>query len=154
MVYDSDQFSPTIWRTHKTVTHGAQPYAAIGIGEFHAKNLLDKFYKYTSVESAIFLAAFVIYQVKESVEGCGKRTSIWASRKGDDFHVSTSSTSDLERIFMQYPSAESDLFDYVFGGSATQDIWKGFGEKIEALRSGIPEIRSKIDALPRRRRRG
>jgi hypothetical protein len=62
--------------TEKTALVGSMPYAAIGIGCTYAKLLLGKLWADLPAKELEVLAAYVIFMVKESVEDCGKYTTI------------------------------------------------------------------------------
>ena len=65
-----------LFTTEKTIINPAIPYKAIGLGSTFAELFLAKLYRPMSVEQAELLAAYVIFLTKESVENCGKFTTI------------------------------------------------------------------------------
>ena len=62
--------------TEKTSPVGLRPYEAIGIGCTYAKLLLAKLWAPLPAKELEVLAAYVIFMTKESVEDCGKYTTI------------------------------------------------------------------------------
>jgi hypothetical protein len=110
---------------------------------FHAKNLLDKLWQMGSIEFAKALAAFVIFQVKESVEGCGKLTSLLSIHQGKSEYTRPSQLLKLEHLFLRYPFAERDLFDFVFGMMPEDEaklLWKGTTKNAGLLRKEAVKI--------------
>lgn len=65
-----------MFSTEKTTINHVSAYKAIGIGATFAELLLDRLWKSSSVNELEVLAAYVMFLVKESVEGCGKYTQI------------------------------------------------------------------------------
>jgi hypothetical protein len=63
-------------RDHLLIDSG--PYVAIGAGADLALTLLGRFYTLPLLDvwQTVLLAAYIIYHVKESIDGCGKRTDI------------------------------------------------------------------------------
>ena len=62
--------------TNRSVVGHAMLYKAVGIGSIFAKILLDRLWNRATVEEIQVLAAYVVFMVKESVEGCGKLTQV------------------------------------------------------------------------------
>jgi hypothetical protein len=70
-------YIPYVFYTEKTVLIPARRYKAIGIGSTFAELLLGQFWRdQMSVTEAELLAAYVVFMAKESVESCGKYTSM------------------------------------------------------------------------------
>jgi hypothetical protein len=70
-------YIPYIFCTEKTAVIQSGHYKAIGIGSTFAELLLARFYhSKMSVAEAELLAAYVVFMAKESVEHCGKYTSM------------------------------------------------------------------------------
>lgn len=65
-----------LFTTEKTVINPAMPCKAIGWGSTFAELFLNKLWRGMSIEQAELLAAYVIFLTKESVETCGKFTTI------------------------------------------------------------------------------
>ncbi len=65
-----------IFTTEKTVVNHSSPYKAIGYGSTFAELFLGKLWSGMAVEEAEILAAYVVFLAKESVETCGKFTTI------------------------------------------------------------------------------
>lgn len=66
-----------LYVTEKTALIGLNPYEAIGIGCTYAKLLLDRLWEpHLPAQELAALAAYIIFMTKESVENCGKYTTI------------------------------------------------------------------------------
>jgi hypothetical protein len=65
-----------LFTTEKTVINPVLPFKAIGWGSTFAELLLNRFWGPMSVEQAEVLAAYVVFLTKESVETCGKFTTV------------------------------------------------------------------------------
>jgi hypothetical protein len=99
--------------TDKTSIRRCVPYAAIGVGGMFARVLLKRLYPgvYRSGVGAVAaLAAYVAFQVKESVPGCGKFTEIVVFQNGGRSYIRWSDVRDLESVFLEHASLESEAF--------------------------------------------
>jgi len=68
---------PRLFVSHQSCMRPVlQAYEAIGAGAAFAKMLLGRFWQPMDVKAAQVLAAYVVFLTKESVEGCGKYTSV------------------------------------------------------------------------------
>jgi len=74
-----------IFTSEKTVLNSSSPCKAIGYGSTFAELYLGKLWTGMSVEQAEILAAYVVFLTKESVESCGKFTTI-ATIRGPQIH--------------------------------------------------------------------
>ncbi len=97
-------FKDRLLVSDKTIFKDASPYVAIGVGEIVAMPLLTRFYQLPmpDVRSAILLASYVIYHVKESIEGCGKSTDMAGVRNGHFFQIRRPDTKALENAVSEY----------------------------------------------------
>jgi hypothetical protein len=77
-----------MFATEKTVVNYTTPFKAIGIGCTFAELHLGKLWQGMTTEEAEILAAYVVFLTKESVEACGKYTTI-ATIKGPEIEEST-----------------------------------------------------------------
>jgi len=69
-----------MFASEKTVLNYVSPYRAVGMGSTFAELFLGKLWCGMCVEQAEILAAYVVYLTKESVENCGKFTTIATMR--------------------------------------------------------------------------
>jgi hypothetical protein len=62
--------------SEKSAVFRKMPYKAVGIGSVYAEILLHRLWAHADVKSTQILAAYIVFMVKESIEGCGKYTQI------------------------------------------------------------------------------
>ncbi len=67
---------PDLLIATRTTLRNASPFAAVGAGAQQALLLLDRLWTGDAIEDLTLLAAYVLYAVKETVEGCGKNSQI------------------------------------------------------------------------------
>lgn len=85
----------------------AKPYEAVGVGEILAKTFLERFYQLPLLDvwKTIPLAAYIMYLVKSSVDGCGGETDMMCLRHGSHpnfVHMRRQETKGLEQLFGDY----------------------------------------------------
>jgi hypothetical protein len=84
----------------------ADPYEAVGVGEVLARTFLQRFFQMPMLDvwETVLLASYVMYLVKESVDGCGGQTDMMCLyHKHPSFVlVSRQQTKEIERIFSDY----------------------------------------------------
>jgi hypothetical protein len=83
-------------------------YAAVGIGASLAKTLLRRWYQLPLLDvwQTTLLASYVMYLVKESIDGCGKHTDlVCLNYKTGLVHIDRKDTVALENIFADYAYA-------------------------------------------------
>jgi 20S proteasome alpha/beta subunit len=115
-----DGLSARLWSTERNVVTEHQTFTAVGIGEMHAKTLLGRLFLPMwpmSIRTAVLLAGYVISQVKDSVEGCGKETDILCLQP-DAVHVlDRRKVKAMDDLFGECSRIESELVHQVFGGN-------------------------------------
>lgn len=103
-----------IWSTSNNAFVPRYNYAAIGIGEMHARVLLGQlWHDEADATSIALLAAYVIFQVKQNVEGCGHDTDIWVLRGDRSYKVDRKKVRDLEEQFREYTYISSLLCEHI-----------------------------------------
>jgi len=70
----------TLLVTDKSTVRRAVPYQAVGVGQTFAMNLMDNLWRNATIEETEILANYIIFATKESIEGCGKFTSVISLR--------------------------------------------------------------------------
>lgn len=106
--------STTLFQSQGNVFTVESPVAAVGIGAMVALPLLARFYKpIPDVKSAVLLALYVMFHVKESIEGCGKDTDIYGIHNGKFFMVRRRDAEELERAMSAF---SSDVEPFFFRG--------------------------------------
>lgn len=108
-----------LWYSHKLTLNRVQGYRAVGVGASTAESLLKKFYvARLPLKVAISLAAYVVYQVKNSVEGCGFATDVlFTQAHTPPCRVSEQTLKEMEDAFAKFRLIErDDLFKMIGGG--------------------------------------
>jgi 20S proteasome alpha/beta subunit len=126
MAYDASGVSggPQLLASDKTVFVEQATYAAVGGGAEVAYTLLERLYKLPlpDVRGAALLAAYVMFHVKESIEGCGKSTDIAAVGSGQYMSLSRADAASLERAMREYCySAEPFALRMVLGMASSKE---------------------------------
>jgi hypothetical protein len=62
--------------SEKSVVLKKHPYAAIGVGGIFAEIMLNRLWRFAEAKMTQVLAAYVVFMVKETIQGCGKYTQI------------------------------------------------------------------------------
>lgn len=98
--------SPTLLVSEGNLFKVVWPFVAVGIGCMVATTLLTRFYKspMLDVRSAVLLASYVMFHVKDSQEGCGKDTDIAGIADGEFFMLSRKETKALEDAMQEFSS--------------------------------------------------
>jgi len=102
-----------LWNIEKTMLTDDSLFATIGAGKPAADAFLNRLYpRYPTLDSLAILAAYVIYQVKNTVEGCGLKTEIrfllpdrWIPTP-----VSFELIEKWESLFRRYDRLGRDMF--------------------------------------------
>lgn len=107
-----------LWATDKNLLIAHHQYAAVGIGTMYARILMNRLYVEASVEVAGLLAAYIIFQVKKHVDGCGEETDIFVLRdKGLPSFIDRDVIGRMEDIFKGYSKIEAGALLHVLGGA-------------------------------------
>ena len=116
-------------------------YAAIGIGGAFAQTLLDRFYHLPALNT--WLVAYVMFQVKESVDGCGKKTDICCVRNGTFAVIPRPRTEALEAVMREHVfPLEPLVFRHLVGASPP-----GFGPHMKDHEPKVAEAKDAITKL-------
>jgi hypothetical protein len=127
-----------LYATEKTITTKYDTYAAVGVGAGHAINLLGRLWRSSELDviSTAILAAYVVFHVKEYVDGCGLFTDVTAIQNNGCFYLTRDQVSGLEKSFRSLSeNIEGMVIDYLFG-KTHDDIAK----VSEALKSARAEF--------------
>ncbi len=140
--------------SHKLIVDRVDGYRAVGIGASTAESLLKKFYaRRLPLKVAISLAAFVVYQVKNSVEGCGFGTDLHFSRDDVPQHVAPQEIRKMEDAFANFRLIERDNLYQCIGGGVippNRDT-KGWSKFRRELRKPFDAFYKWFDAQPTRK---
>jgi len=113
---------PIFWTTEKMAFSDDDPFVAIGIGQTTAKALLAKYYARIPVLMAINLAAYVMYEVKNSVEYCGLGTDMFYTVNDVPFPVPPDEIRAMENAFRGFRASEREHLHYCIGSDLTTDM--------------------------------
>ncbi len=102
-----------LWTTERTLVINATPFDCLGIGASTANTLLNRLYPlYPTLDSVAILAAYVIYRVKSSVDGCGLKTEIRFIHRDRPGVVPFDVIEEWENLFRKYDRLEHEVFNH------------------------------------------
>jgi 20S proteasome alpha/beta subunit len=135
----------TLFVTSRIAFNKVSDYDAVGIGASVAKNWLSRLYDYIPAACAIKLAAYVIYQVKSSVSGCGMGTDITMMTGKELFgRVNPAIIRKWEEAFRYYPSLERGVFGYCIGVDPTETRLVRTHVDKESINANIEKLREML----------
>jgi hypothetical protein len=105
----------TLWATDTTTVRYCMPYGAVGAGGMYAKMLLNRLWSRMDVDLAQIVAAYVVYCVKETIEGCGKSTHVVRLKDGHAQYMQTTDVQRLEELFKHWEGIETRALHHVLG---------------------------------------
>ena len=141
--------APTIFTTSRLAFNRSSDYEAVGVGASVANSWLGRLYDKVPIQFAVKLAAYVIYQVKASVGGCGLGTDIAIVRpEGLLESVSARVIRKWEDVFRYYPALERNIFHYCVG--LEYDEKRLYRTRIgkDPIESDLREIRKLLTQVP------
>jgi hypothetical protein len=130
-----------LWTTEKTVMREVH-YGAVGIGSPYATLLLSRMWTggHDGVRITALLAAYVMYAVKQSVEGCGKDTHIvFIEKGGQGVVLEPGRVRLLEEQFERYLLSEDAALHYVLGMRP-----RGHGGSIQSMSARLGQFRQNV----------
>jgi hypothetical protein len=141
-----------LWYSHKLTLNRVEGYRAVGIGASTAESLLKKFYvARLPLRVAISLAAFVVYEVKNSVEGCGFGTDVMFTEYGTPpSSITPQMMMQMETAFSQFRLLERDDLYKCIGGKLVpknRDA-KGWNKLRRDLRKTFDSFYERFDTKP------
>lgn len=117
VAFSSPWHGNTLWTTSKLSTVKESEYAAVGIGATAAKVMLNRLgFPFMDLEIAVTLAAYIVYQVKRTVDFVGLETDIFEIRNHVPLVVGREELTEMEAQFRLYGSVERDNLFYYLGG--------------------------------------
>ena len=142
-----------LWYSQNLTLNRVHGYRAVGVGASTAESLLKKFYvARLPLKVAISLAAYVVYQVKNSVEGCGFGTDVlFTQAHTPPCRVSGQTLKEMEDAFAKFRFIErDDLFKMIGGGIVPENRnvkeWSKFRrdlrETFDGFCKGFDEVRT------------
>jgi hypothetical protein len=131
-----------LWETAKnTMRRPLSSFAAIGIGEAHARDLFNLLDRRMGLGTAIALAAYSIFRVKEIANYVGKSTSIiWVQKEGLPVGLQGDQIHKLEEFFRFYRDLEAMLVHRALGND---NPFSG----VERIQSLIEHVRGSVKDL-------
>jgi len=145
-----------MWSVDRTLLIESSDFYCVGIGKGLATSLLNRLYpRYATLDSLAILAAYVIYRVKGSVDGCGLKTEIRfinSSSFGIGF-VPQDLIDAWENLFRKYDLLEQEMFYQAmnFVERPPAPPFPGHEEHFEKAfppqMKPLPEIVSEIESL-------
>jgi 20S proteasome alpha/beta subunit len=142
---DGQTLGKKLFYTSKLAFNETNDYEAVGIGASVANTWLWRLYDRVPIVSAVKLAAYIIYQVKNSVGGCGLGTDIIPLRSNRILEsVPREVVRKWEDTFRFFPSLERNIFHYCIGVDIKEDLL--FRTKLgkQAIDAGIENIRNAL----------
>lgn len=119
---DQGKRGRVILANEQTAIRRCDRYVSVGVGGLIADIVLARaFIPDLPLKRAALLAAYAIYCVKESVEGCGKNTEVCFLRDGECWSFWRWDQTELDRLFGQYTDTETVLLHHVLGRAGTSD---------------------------------
>jgi 20S proteasome alpha/beta subunit len=112
---------PVFFTTEKLSLKGTTDYDAVGVGAATAKALLSKFYVRLPVAMAINLVAFVMYEVKASIEGCGLGTDILYTSGHVMTYLPDEEVREMEDAFRDYHRSERENLHHCIASDLSHD---------------------------------
>jgi hypothetical protein len=129
---------------HRTALRRCDHFVSVGIGRDFSDVLLARLFPHglkLPTERAVLLAAYVIYQVRESVEGCGLGTQLYLLRTGQAATLWDWDQDEMDKHFKSYITSEMILVHHLLGREGTTaDILPA----IESARVGLAKAVSDL----------
>ncbi len=125
--------------SEKSVVTEHYDCCSVGAGAMYAGILLQRLYAPLGLTSAIQLAAYVVFQVKEHVDGCGNETDIIFLRDDGIHWVDREKVTELEGLFREYSHLEARLIHFIFSAQRDSDAAasKAVGAEIRRMRKAV-----------------
>jgi 20S proteasome alpha/beta subunit len=134
----------SLFFTSRLSFNESNDYEAISVGATVANNWLGRLYDYMPVSRAIRLAAYVVYQVKNSVSGCGLGTDIIGLKRDEVLaRVNPDLIRRWEAAFRYYPSLERNIFSYCIGVKPESSLLRTKPD-LESIKLSIEKIRQSL----------
>jgi hypothetical protein len=147
LIAASREGSGKLWATEKTTVTESTVFDCTGIGGPLATSLLNRFYprQYSSLDSVAILAAYVIYRVKSSVDGCGLKTEVRFIQRDRLGVVPFDLIEEWETLFKRYERIEREIFyhsmNYILAPPSPPNM--AFPPQMEPL----PEIMKRVEEM-------
>jgi hypothetical protein len=139
----------TIWATEKNLLVREYQFAAVGVGAMYARILLGNLYAELDLRTAAALAAFVVFQVKQCIDGCGHDTDILVLRNGLPGATDRELTRKLEEQFREYSTIEASALHYALGASTEHaPSLNSLSDSFKSARKRLLEVIRSAELVP------
>lgn len=132
-----------LWSTENNTLIPRWQYGAVGIGGMFAKTLLHQFW-ITDGDVGIMslLAAYVVFRVKEHIDGCGHDTDIVVLHGGGAQYANRKKIRQLEEIFREYSWLEAGMLHHALRPEQleVEKECERLSKRLETLRAEIASI--------------
>jgi 20S proteasome alpha/beta subunit len=108
-----------LWTSDKSTLRQCRWHGAVGIGAPQANGMLTRFWAYENIQFATLLAIYILFNVKQQVDGCGKQTQVVQIRDNQAAYYPIENIAALEEIFGRYQAIEEGTLRGVLGASAS-----------------------------------
>jgi hypothetical protein len=130
-----------LWTTDKNVVTEYFTFAAVGAGAIYAQILLGNLFSMRmSTEEAILLSAYVVFQVKDCIDGCGNETDIVYIKDHKIIQADREKVTSLGQIFREFGGIERELLHSLFAPPNDSVSPAYFSRTIRKLRNQVKRI--------------
>jgi hypothetical protein len=140
-----------LWTLEQTLLTESSVFACAGAGEAVAKPLLSSLYpRFPTLNALALLAAYVIYRVKSSVDGCGLETEIRFIHQDKLGLVPIERIYEWESLFRRYERVQHEIFFQAMNFETVIPIPAEFADKVPQLPpliKSLPEIVEEIKKI-------
>lgn len=140
--YVSPDGGARLWSTSENLTTPSQSIATVGVGAMYANILLHRLFFPMwpmNYRVAILIAAYVLHEVKENIDGCGKESDIVCLGMGFQRSVFLlrEHIKEFEVLFDELTSVQTEGMKVIFMG----------GEHLAPTNRKLDSVRRKIDKV-------
>jgi len=155
LVGASHQGQRALWNIENTLATEVSMFDCIGIGDGMAEPMLGKLWpEYPTLDSLAVLAAYTIWRVKSSIDGCGLKTEIRFIYQEKPGIVPMDRIRQWEACFEKYDQLERHLFHHAMGYQVELAVPPQIQAKLPNLpklpppdTKSLPEIVKEVEAL-------
>lgn len=110
-----------LWSTEKSTVSFAKRYCAVGLGRAQAYVMLRRFWAQMDTTKAATLAAYILFHVKHSIDGCGNETQIVIVKDGFAEYIDPANIGLLQHYFDERAAYENQLLHFGLGMELPED---------------------------------
>jgi 20S proteasome alpha/beta subunit len=134
-----------LYSTSRLAFNESKDYLAVGIGATVANGWLSKLYENVPPDQGAKLAAYILFQVKSSVGGCGYGTDIIVLKPNRFFEiVNPKVIRKWEDSFKEYRNLERNSLLYCLGVEDQEQFLLRSKPSKDAINSSLEEIRGTL----------